>query len=99
MLEWQREQDAEALMRKTLCSVFVAIDGTITMRRDRAQEAAQVIASRLRSQGLLEPDGADVEQRICGAIAAGPERSAVFSVPADALANRIYKAIYSPTTH
>ena len=94
MLEWQREQDAEALMRKTLCSVFVAIDGTITMRRDRAQ----VIASRLRSQGLLEPDGADVEQRICGAIAAGPERSAVFSVPADALANRICKAIYSPTT-
>jgi hypothetical protein len=94
MGEAVRREDALTVMRKALCSCFVSIDGTITLRAEKAAEAAKAITSGLRSQGFLNlgADAAQIEQTICGAMNDDYARSTV-SVPAGTVANRLYDAI------
>ena len=86
-----RRQDVEALMTKILCSCFVAVDGTITLRMDHIADAARTIASRLKSDGFFssDSDASEVERVICGAIALGRDMPRSFSVPAGVIARQI----------
>lgn len=82
-------------MRKTLCSCFVAVDGTITLRREIAPEAAKAVTSCLRSHGLLErsADVPSVERVICAIVGSNDEIAVPISIPASLVANRICSAI------
>ena len=88
-------EDAEVAVRKTLCSCFHAVDGTITLRLDRAADAARAVAARLRALGLLGSgmDVPEIEQLICGFV--GRRSHVPLSVPARLVASRICDAIPS----
>jgi hypothetical protein len=96
MIECARE-DAEALVRKTLCSCFLAVDGTITLRREKALNAAKAVASCLASHGLLESsvDFRSIQRAICAFVQPNGESAVPVSVPASDVADRICAAMYA----
>ena len=93
MIETVARTDAEALVRKTLCSCFPAVDGTITVRWDMVSGAARAIASLLRSHGLVDRDLRSVEETICGILRPDGEKTIPVSVPATVVARRICSAM------
>jgi hypothetical protein len=52
MIGFATREEAELLVRKTLCSCFLAVDGTISLRREMVPDAAKTVASCLVSCGL-----------------------------------------------
>lgn len=86
--------DIETLVRKTLCSTFVTVDGTITLRQEKAVNAAKAVVSCLQSNNLLERsvDFSTIEKLICAVVRSG-ETSVPTSVPVSVVARHICAAV------
>ncbi len=95
MIKIDNRKDAETLVSKILCSCFLSIGGTVTVRAERARDAAKAIAGRLQSNGYLKDseDSTEVENVISGAIYNRGEMPASFSIPARWLAGRIFELL------
>lgn len=91
MVDFAQREYAETLVRKALCSCFLAVDGTITLRREKVRDAAQVVTSCLASHGLLEcgMDVFSVEKVIHAFVQPNGESAAPVSVKASVVAGRI----------
>lgn len=94
MIESVTREGAEALVRKTLCSSFLAIDGTITLRWEMVPDAARAVASCLVSHSFFERavDVPAIEKLICAFVRRNGERTVPVSVPASVVASRICAA-------
>lgn len=95
MTESVTRGDAEALVRKALCSCFLAVDGTITLRMELVPDAARAVTSCLTSHGLLERgmDASSVEKLIYGLVQRKGEIALPVSAPATVVASRICSAM------
>lgn len=94
MIDSASRNDIETLVRRTLCSTFVTVDGTITLRREMAVNAAKAVVSCLQSNNLLarSVDFFTVERLIFAAVRSG-KTSVPTSVPASVVARHICAAI------
>jgi hypothetical protein len=94
MVESVTREGAEALVRKTLCSSFLAVDGTITLRWEMVPDAARAVASCLISHSFFERavDVPSIEKLICTFVGRNGQRAVPVSVPASVVASRICAA-------
>lgn len=88
-------EDARVLVHKTLCSCFLAIDGTITLRREMVPDAARAIASCLASRGLVQSsvDVCRIETVICAFWPSNGEKPVPVSAKVSVVADRICEAM------
>jgi hypothetical protein len=95
MMELATQDGVETQIRKALCSCFLAVDGTITLRLETLPDAAKAVTSRLVSHGLLESsvDVLSIEKLICTVVRRNAGRAVPVSVPARVLASRICAAM------
>jgi len=95
MIEFATREYAEALVRKALCSCFVAIDGTITLRQEMVRDAANAVISCLASHGLLESsmDVRSVEGAVRAFVRSDGERAIPVSINAGVVARYICLAM------
>ena len=92
MINFAPRENPEGLVRRTLCSCFLAVDGTITLRGERVPEAAKAVSSCLASYGFLVGT-VEVGKVIFAFVQRNGESSVPVSVPASDVASRICAAL------
>ena len=93
MIESITRTNAEPIIRKALCSCFLAVDGIITLRKEMVSDATKVIIASLRAHGLLDRDVRAPEQAICSILRPNGESAVPVSASAALVASRICAAI------
>jgi hypothetical protein len=93
MIEPITRNGAEPIVRRALCSCFLAVDDTITLRREMVSDAAKAIVTSLRAHGLLDRDVRFPEQAICSMLRPNGGSAVPVSVSAALVASRICAAM------